>query len=198
MKKASRSNEFRALPQGGCSLCHPLSFQSLQVLGNGLRRILETFALSLCGGADDMRCQVELIRHEVVGMQSFDAILGESVGREIGQIESHDDIGPGPDRGREDVAIIRIRQLQSRDEVFVAGDKAVADMGIHQVAGPLQLFALQVWTIFEDAPHPLVVDCVSPLGAKKVRKREMHQQVAKRCRVEHASVIKCREGAHVQ
>ncbi len=63
---------------------------------------------------------------------------------------------------------------------------------------PLQLLRLQVGAVFQDVSHPLVVDRVSPFGAKEIGEREVHEQVPKGCRVEHAGVVKCRELAHAQ
>jgi hypothetical protein len=52
--------------------------------------------------------------------------------------------------------------------------KAIPDMGVHQVAGPLKLFRLQVRTVFKNIPRPLIVNGIGPFGAVKVRDRDMH------------------------
>src|SRR5947208_16450172 len=58
------SDEFGELPQGRGGLRQTLPLQRLQILRNALRRILQALPLALGCGADDVRRQVELRRHE--------------------------------------------------------------------------------------------------------------------------------------
>lgn len=152
--------------------------------------------MPLGGSTDDIWCQVELECQEVVGMLCFNAIRLQVLLGKILEVESHDKVGTSPDRRSQNVSVVWVWQPDSFDECLVAGHKAIPDMGVHQVASPLKLLRLQVRTVFENIPCPLVVDSIGPFGAIKVRDSDMHQQVAKRSRVEDAGVIKNGEMAH--
>jgi hypothetical protein len=93
--------------------------------------------------------RVEEPATEGVGVPDLDAMNGEHGRREIGEVERHDDLGSGMDRGGQHMPVVRVGQAQGLDEPLVSGDLRVARMAIHQVPGPLQLGATQVRTILQ-------------------------------------------------
>ena len=82
------------------------------------------------------------------------------------------------------------------DKRLVSSHKAIPDIGVYQIASTLKLFQLQVRTVLENVPHSFIVDGIGPFCAVKVRDCDMHQQVAKRSRVEDACVVQNGELAH--
>jgi len=122
-------------------------------------------------------------------MLGFDSIGLQVFFRKILQIERHNEVSARADCSSQNMSVIRVRQRDGVDERLVASHKAIPDMGVQQVASSLKLFRLHVRTVFENVPHPLVVDGIGPFGAVKFRDRDMPQQVAKRSRIEDARVI---------
>jgi len=48
-----------------------------------------------------------------------------------------DDLGPCPDRGGENVSVVKVGQVEGTDERFVARDDRVTNGEVHQVPGAL-------------------------------------------------------------
>jgi hypothetical protein len=61
-------------------------------------------------------------------------------------------------------------------------------MLIHQPPRPLKLLSRQVGSVFEDFPHPFVVDLFCPLGTDQPMHREPHHEAAQASRVQHACI----------
>ena len=96
------------------------------------------------------------------------------------------------------MSILRIGEGQSWDQFLVAGYEAILDMGVHQVAGSLQLLASKVRPVLQQVPHPLRVNFVGPFGSEQVWHGKLHKQVAERRRIENAGVVKDGETTHDQ
>lgn len=75
------------------------------------------------------------------------------------------------------MAVIRIGQVDRRDQVLVSGNKAVAQLGVHQLARTFQLLSSQIGPMLQYVTNPLVVDPVRPLRAEQIGERQMHEQV---------------------
>ena len=97
-------------------------------------------------------------------MPDLDAVDGDRISGEIGEVEREDDLRSRVDCGGENMPVIRVGQAQALDQPLVAGDQRVAGIAIHQVPGPLQLGAMQIRSPLEDATDPLIVDRVVHLG----------------------------------
>ena len=183
------SNQLRESPQARHRLSHTLRGKGGEILLHILGRVLEAGPVSFGCGADDMRCQVELIDQEVVGMPDLDPIGLQGCSRKILQVERHDEVGPCADGRSQNMPIVRVRQCDGIDERLVTCNKAIPDMSIHQVSGSLKLFRLQVRAIFENVPHPLIMNGIGPFRAVKICHREMHEQIAEWSRIEDTRVV---------
>ncbi len=93
------------------------------------------------------------------------------------------------DRGGEHVPVVGVGQVDRVDERLVAGDQAVADCLVHQLAGAGQLLRGEIGTVREEVVEDLVEDLVGPL-----RLGDADQQVSERARVEHVGVVQDDEG----
>ena len=71
-------------------------------------RIAQVLTLPLNRGTDEPRRKFEKMNDEIVGMLSFNAVGSEPIGREIDKVNGHDHVGPAPDRGGQDMPVIRI------------------------------------------------------------------------------------------
>lgn len=87
------------------------------------------------------------------------------------------------------VAVVGIGELQRGNEGLVAGDKGIESMLVHQLPGSLQLLTAEVRAHLEEVAYPLLVDCIRPGGTVETREGQVHEQVAQRRRVKHASVV---------
>ena len=148
--------------------------------------------------ADNGRGEVDQVSDELVRVLCLNAELAEKFRWEIVEVESDDHRGRSTDCRRKDVTIIGIGQRESFDKVLVPGDAAVADVGVHQLAGALELFPPQVWSIFEYTADPFIVDLVGPTGTEQIRQRQMHEQVPQRGGIERACIIERCETRHRQ
>lgn len=164
-----------------------------QVFLRRLRRVLQAGAAALGGERDRFRREVGEVIDELVGMLGFKAVGLEHLGGEVAQIVGHDHVGPGVDRGRQDVAVIGIGQVQARDQRFVAVHEAVAHVQIHQLACALELDDGQVRPLPEHVADPLVMDGVGPLGPETIGQRQLKQQVPQRRGVKDTGIVKGRE-----
>ena len=61
-------------------------------------------------------------------------------------------------------------------------------MGVHECAGTFKALAGQVRALGKNGLDPLVMHMGRPFRAEEIRDGQFHQQVAKRRRIEHASV----------
>lgn len=182
-------DQFGEAPQVQYCLSQALRCKSGEIFLNILGRVFEAGPMPLGCGANDVGCQLELIVQEVVGMPGFDSIGLQCRFRKILQIVRHDEVGTCADGRGQNVSIIRVWQRDGMDEHFVAGNNAIPDMSVHQIAGSLKLLQRQIRTVFKNTSHPFFVDRIRPFGAVQVGDREMHEQVAQRSRIEDARVI---------
>ena len=127
-----------------------LAFQRCEILFDVHRRVLQAVALLLGGRADHIRSKIKLAVKELIGMLRLDAIRFEGFLREVLQIKCHDGVGPATDGGSQDMPVIWIGEHESTDKRFVARDKAVTNMQVHQVSDTLDLFAWNVGMVFDD------------------------------------------------
>jgi hypothetical protein len=94
--------------QSGNCLGKPLAFQGGQKFLCRLGRVSQALPLPLDGSADGAGRHFHKAHQEVVRMLSLDVEAGQGLGRKVGEIAGRDDVGAGPDRRGEDVAVIRI------------------------------------------------------------------------------------------
>jgi hypothetical protein len=145
------------------------------MVGNALRRILQRCPLPLHCGANGFLVKIDKPHNEIVWVLRLDVELGKHVCWEIGQVECHDHIRAGSNRGGEHVPVVGVWQRQSLDQVLVAGDEAVPNPGVHQQPCSLELLRLDVGAVSQNVPDPLVVDLISPLGVEQIGQRQPHQ-----------------------
>lgn len=118
---------------------------------------------------------------EIIGFQGD---LGK-----IPQVECHDGIGPAMVGRRNHMAIIGIgAMLDQADQTVMAGNKAVAGSGIHQVPDTLQRLPVQIRPVHQKIAHPFFMDLLRPSGTKQIKLRHLHHQITERCRIKHAGI----------
>jgi len=159
---------------------------------------VQVFKLPLDRRTDRPRREVQKVNDKLVGMLSLNAVVSQGVRREIAKVEGDDYIGPAPNRGGQDMPVVRIGKNNGRNQVFVVSDQAIAYMDVHQGASALELFTTQVRPILQDVSNPFVMDGVSPFSAKKAGQGQVHQKVAQRGWVEDTGVVNRREIRHGQ
>ena len=135
------------------------------------------------------REQIQQVDDEVVGVLGHEVVGFERLRREVLEVEGHDQARARVNRGGHHMTVVRVGQLDRRDQVLKPGDQAVADMAVHQLACSVQLLGCEIGPTGQHVARPLVVDRVTPARPVQIRQRQMHQQIAQRCRVEHAGVI---------
>ena len=81
-------------------------------------------------------------------------------------------IGAASERRRHDVAILRVGQVESRNEGFVAGHYGAGKVLIHRLSNPFQLVAGQVRPLEKKVVDPLGMDVGAPQRIEQALVRE--------------------------
>ena len=102
------------------------------------------------GGRTDL-CWIEsdLMQDKFVRRQDIDLVFRKNILRKVFEVVRDDDAGTAANCCGEDMAIIRIRQGNCRDEMFVAGHESVRNVPVHQFTRAFKLRARQVRTAVE-------------------------------------------------
>jgi len=67
--------------------------------------------------------------------------------------------------------------------------QTIANVGIHQLTGALQLLRTQVRSFAENTAHPFIMNAAGPAGPNDIGLREVHKQIAQRRGVQHTRVV---------
>ena len=98
------------------------------------------------------RIKLEKVRHEIVGVLSLDSILRKCLRREVLEVKRDDDIRARVNRRCDDVPIVRVGKFDCRNQLFVARDETVTNVGIHEVTGALELLSAKIGASLENTP----------------------------------------------
>ena len=128
-------------------------------------------------------------------MDRLDPETLQSPPRKVPEVKGHDRVCPAENRYRQDMAVVIVGQLDSRQNLLVPGNGTFRNVCIHQVPGAFKLGLSQVGTVFQQIRHPLLVDSLGLTGSKKAAERQLHQQVAQRGRVKYTRIQNDRERA---
>jgi hypothetical protein len=104
----------------------------------------------------------------------FDVEPGQDVRREIRQVKCDDYICAGPNRCGEHMPIILIGQRQPLNQVLVAGDETVPDLGVHQLSRPFELLWSEVRPVRQNVPDPFLMNPVRPSSSEQISQRQPH------------------------
>src|SRR2546427_4618451 len=96
------------LAEDGDCQCQSLRFQSIQVLLNRFRSILEAHAVILCRRCDYTRSQIQQMQQELVGMLSLNAESCDGIRRKIARVEDDRIIRTIANRGRQEMPVVRV------------------------------------------------------------------------------------------
>ena len=131
-------------PKDRNGLGQTLPFQDFEIRSRSFRWIPQTETVVLGRAQDFARSEIKKVQDEFIGMLGFDAVDRDHFSRKIFQVHCHDDVGAAADGSSQNVAVIRIGQVQTGNEILVADNKGVEGMPVHQIAGPFQLLAPEV------------------------------------------------------
>lgn len=148
----------------------------------------------LNGTEHRLTIKVNLVYNELVWMFRLD-VPGVQCGLwKILQILRNDDLGPGFYCCREDVPIVRVREIEHVDQWLVADDETVSDRTHHQLARPGECFRPQVGSILDEILKHLVENPVCPLGLHQASLGNSDEQVPKRVGVQHVGIVNNNKG----
>ena len=173
----------------------PLAGEGVQIVFDRIGRVLQAGADLLHGGADEAWCEAHLIAEEVVGMLRLYAEGGQGGLGEVLEILGDDHVAAARDGGGEDMAVIGVGQGEGGDQRFIAGDKRVAGMAVHEVPGALERGAVAVRLPAQERLDPLPVDVGAPSGLEEVGYGELQKQVSHGSGIEDIGVEQGRKVA---
>ena len=91
-------------------------------------------------------------------MLGFDIEPSKNLLRKISQVAGYDDAGAAADRGCQYVAILRVREDKTGNEVLVSCYERVSRCLVHELSCTLQFFAREIGTVGQEAAHPFCVN----------------------------------------
>jgi hypothetical protein len=136
------------------------------------------------------------LQDELVWVEGFDLEPLKGLLGEIIQIASDDDAGFRVDGCCQHMAIPLVRQDEGRDEVLIPGNEGIRCSLLHELPRAFQLFAGQVWSVFEETTDPFFMHVLRPLRSENAYEGKVHEEVAKLRWVKHVCVIKDDESCH--
>lgn len=128
--------------------------------------------------ADKGGMEVEQIEYEIIRMLGIKFVGAELLLREVSKVESDNQVRVAMEGGGNDMAVVRIGQIDGGDQVFEPFDQRIPDVAVHQHASPLQQIRRYVRPVFEHIPDPLVVDQITPFGPVEIGEGQMHEKIA--------------------
>lgn len=87
------------------------------------------------------------------------------------------------------MAVVRVGQLEAVDERLVAGHVGVRQREVHERLGAREVLRREIGALAQHCAEALLDDLVAPVGLDHAGPRDADEQIAKRCREEHACVI---------
>ena len=124
----------------------------------------------------------------------------QPVGRKISQIAGHDHVCAAADGRRQNMAVVRVRQVELCGDGLVARHDGIGEVFVHDRAGPVQHGGVDIWTVGQEVAHPLGMDVGTPERGKEIavgEAAEAQQQVAKTRRIEHVGIQQRRRAGHL-
>jgi hypothetical protein len=85
--------------------------------------------------------------------------------------------------------IVRVGQVNTRDEMLVIRHKAAEYRLVHQFFGALELRQSNFWAIFEQIVNLFVMNAICPTRIEQTRHRQLDQQISQGKRIENASIV---------
>ena len=126
------------------------------------------------GGAGYRLVKANQMGDERVRVLGLNAEGLELLGREVVEIDGDDHIGLSHDCCGQDVAVIAVGQMESRNHVFVADNQAIFDTLVDEREGPRD--TLRSSRVFlQELARPFCIDQVSPSRAEQVGPRQVEQ-----------------------
>lgn len=121
------------------------------------------------------RGEVEQMRDELIGMLRLDSERPKDISGEVTHVPGDNHVRAPPNGGGQHMPIVRIRQMQTLNQGFVAGNERILCMFVHEHPGPLQLLARQIRPIAQESGHPFLVHAGGPLRAEQPCQGQVHQ-----------------------
>ena len=94
------------------------------------------------------------------------------------------------------MAVVRVRQVESGDDVLVSAHESIREMAVHDLTGSVQHAGVDVGAVGQKAAHPFGMDIDAPERRKKIPISKTQQHVAKTSRIEHVGVEQGRRTGH--
>jgi len=169
--------EIGQVPQACNRPRQSLAFQRGEQFLNGLRRVAQTLALPLHGGAHGIGSNVEQADQKAVRVQCLHVMVRQRFRGKVRKVEGHNHLSARAYGGCENMAVIRIRQCQRVDQLFVVGDKTITNGLVHQVSSSGEPISRKMRFVLQHVAEPLVVDRLRPFPAHHPRLGKPDEQV---------------------
>ncbi len=181
------------LTQTGNRSMQIVSAQRLQQLLEALRWMLQRSRLVLDNSKDCAGRQVNQVDDEGVRVYGFNAVCCQSRRGKVLQVEGDDGLSTDSNGCRENMPIVLVRQGQRRFQRFEVLDKNICNRRVHELTRSRQPRLIEFRTLEQDVSKDLVEDSLRRPRTNDRSLPKPNEQISKRCREQHASVVDDRE-----
>lgn len=134
---------------------------------------------------------------EFVGMLRSNTELPQCTLRKVAGVVSDDGTSLATYRGGEYMTVIEVGQDKPCFQCFPVCDQTVRNCRVHLCASLVEICYRQVGPSFQQCRDPLIVYTCGPARAIQAGQRQMHEQVAQRCRVKDAGIVDRYKAIHL-
>ena len=145
---------------------------------------------------DHAGSEVEVVEQELVGAERLQAVAPQDCCREVANVGRHDHVGSPGDGGREDVAIIAVRQLEAVLQRLPTIEAGVWEGGVHLSEATVDALRIDLGM---DGRHGALGFLENPGGLQRSVQLvlgQAQQRVSERDRDQDAGVQERSEPAH--
>ena len=110
-----------------------------------------------------------------LGCLGCDIWWSDDVRRKIPQVHRNDDIWMAANSSRPHVPVVWIGELQTGNQILVAGHERIDCVLVHQDTGAFQLVAGEVRPLLKQIGNSLLMNVRRPFRTKQPNERQVHE-----------------------
>ena len=148
------------------------------------------------GGKNRLGLRFKKTANEVIGMLCFQPTRCQPVRGKIPQVEGHDYAGTTVDRGRQNMAVVNVREVEFRDESFVTRNDRLGKVLVHDRPRALQPIDCHIGPVGEKVGDPFFMNRHAPKRLVQVLIRQPQKKVSKASGIQDVGVEQRRQSVH--
>ena len=123
------------------------AFQCEQILAHGARWIAQGGPVATDGCQHGLGVDIDEVCDKGVRVLRHDGVESQTLGWKVPQVGCHNHIRTSVNRRRQDMTVVGVGQVKFGSEDFVSGHKCIGEVPVHDGAGPVQHFSVDVGSV---------------------------------------------------